>query len=549
MTLALAGLAKVVCALQVAQATVAGTVRDAESSRPVEHALVALTDLDRSVPTDSLGRYTLPDISPGPRRVAVRFIGYAPRTLHALVPREGSLEIDMELEPTPTRLATIEVRPPVAIRGVETWDTSVAADRSLSMAAVWNHPLLSEPDGFKALGGGDVALDPEWPSEMHIRGGASAQTDVCSTAFRSSVPMMRRASSAPGTRTRSPGCTSPPPILDPMSPRHSPAPSPARPAPGPRAPDPGQPQHHAGARHAGRTGRRRRQPVLLSLRSASPYFLSKHEGSYLRTEAGDWLATLETPALGGRLRLLGYENENEISAAAGVEAEIAPVLGRNRFEWRGRSMGAEWRRSLRNVSVRVLAWHATAAARLGLGGPDGRDEARGRAQRPRCHGVARAAVPPRSDTGGAPGRAESRRVRSRGRFGPVGIVGPERTNAGRHALRAARAAARRHHRPPDRSGALDGTGRVLPGTPGPAGVAAVRPPQPQRQRLGTHQFTQSLRNTESVVGNVFPADLFVGAGAPVCRWPGATRQPSLPNTGRPRGCDSGCRRTSAPSPV
>jgi hypothetical protein len=30
----------------------------------------------------------------------------------------------------------------------------------------------------------------------------------------------------------------------------------------------------------------------------------------------------------------------------------------------------------------------------------------------------------------------------------------------------------------------------------------------------THQFTQSLRNAESVVGNIFPADLFIGAGAP-----------------------------------
>jgi hypothetical protein len=30
----------------------------------------------------------------------------------------------------------------------------------------------------------------------------------------------------------------------------------------------------------------------------------------------------------------------------------------------------------------------------------------------------------------------------------------------------------------------------------------------------THQFAQSLRNAESVVGNVFPADLYVSAGAP-----------------------------------
>jgi hypothetical protein len=36
----------------------------------------------------------------------------------------------------------------------------------------------------------------------------------------------------------------------------------------------------------------------------------------------------------------------------------------------------------------------------------------------------------------------------------------------------------------------------------------------------THQFSQSLRNPESVVGNIFPADLFIGAGAaavPVAR--------------------------------
>ena len=38
MTLPLAGLAKVVCALQVAQATVAGTVRDAETGEKISRA-------------------------------------------------------------------------------------------------------------------------------------------------------------------------------------------------------------------------------------------------------------------------------------------------------------------------------------------------------------------------------------------------------------------------------------------------------------------------------------------------------------------------------
>src|SRR5262245_27665491 len=144
MTLGVAALAKVVLTLQVAQATVAGTVSDAETGRPVEHALVALADLERYASTDSHGRYTLSDISPGPHHITVRFIGYAPRTLDALVPREGSLEIDVAIQPTPTQLSPIEVRPSLTMRGVETWDTSAVADRSVSMAAVWNHPLRSE---------------------------------------------------------------------------------------------------------------------------------------------------------------------------------------------------------------------------------------------------------------------------------------------------------------------------------------------------------------------------------------------------------------------
>ena len=149
MALALAGLTKVVLALQVAQASVVGTVRDAETARPVEHALVMLTDLDRSASTDSIGRYPLSDVSPGPHHLTVRFIGYAPRTLHALVRARAGSRSTSGLQPTPTRLPPIEVRPALSMRGVEAWDASAAADRSVSMAAVWNHPLLSEPDGLQ----------------------------------------------------------------------------------------------------------------------------------------------------------------------------------------------------------------------------------------------------------------------------------------------------------------------------------------------------------------------------------------------------------------
>ena len=45
-----------VLALQTSQATIAGTVNDAHSGEPLKAAVVALTDLNRSVLTDSSGR-------------------------------------------------------------------------------------------------------------------------------------------------------------------------------------------------------------------------------------------------------------------------------------------------------------------------------------------------------------------------------------------------------------------------------------------------------------------------------------------------------------
>ena len=515
MTLAVAALAKVVLTLQLAQATVAGTVHDAETGRPIEHALVVLTDLERDVSTGADGRYRLSDVSPGPHHITVRFIGYAPRTLDALVPREGSLEIDVALQPTPTRLASIEVRPALSMRGVETWDTSAVADRSVSMAAVWNHPLLSEPDGFKALGGGDVVLDPESPSGMHIRGGASDQTGY----LLDGVPVFSPYHAAGVFSAWNP---------DALAGLHLSTSSPSLDRPEALAGTiagetraPGASLRTQGSLSTTQGRITLDGPVglgdsrfLLSLRSASPYFLSKHEASYLRSEAGDWLATIETPVLGGRVRVLGYENENEISAAAGAEVQIEPTPGRNRFEWRGRSLGAEWRRSLRHVSLRVLAWHATADA-----GSTWADSAGPmRLESARRDGGVTASVEQRTRRGMT--RAGLRFERSLTSYG-AGVDSATSETGALHAETPVATAFAEHAR------ALGPTtelriGATLSATKGerylgPRLQLGWRP----AERLSltasaarTHQFTQSLRNAESVVGNVFPADLFIGAGAP-----------------------------------
>ena len=71
--------------------------------------MVSLPDLDRTAVTSATGRYALAEVPAGPHHISIRFIGYEERTLHALVPRSGQLEIDVSLQPRPYRLATIAV--------------------------------------------------------------------------------------------------------------------------------------------------------------------------------------------------------------------------------------------------------------------------------------------------------------------------------------------------------------------------------------------------------------------------------------------------------
>ncbi len=168
--------ANILFTMQAAQATVAGAVRDEETGEPLAGAIVALPDLSRVTATDAAGRYVLLDVPPGPQHITIRFIGHAQRALHALVPASGRLDINVSLPSEPIRLGTIEVRTPLSLPGLEDMDTSGLYDRSTSMAAVRNNPLLSEPDALQGLDGGPVTMRPESPGGVHVRGGESDQT-------------------------------------------------------------------------------------------------------------------------------------------------------------------------------------------------------------------------------------------------------------------------------------------------------------------------------------------------------------------------------------
>ena len=84
--------------------------------------------------------------------------------------------IDVALHPAPLPLSPIDVRVPLPVRGVERTDSATPGDRVLTIAAIHNHPMLAEPDAFQALVGGEVVVQPESPSGLHLRGGASDHT-------------------------------------------------------------------------------------------------------------------------------------------------------------------------------------------------------------------------------------------------------------------------------------------------------------------------------------------------------------------------------------
>jgi hypothetical protein len=521
----LTGAATLLLVVHAAQTGVVGVVRDAESGEPLAGAVVALTDLDRAVLSDSLGRYAFAAVPPGPQHLTVRRIGYTSRTLHALVPADGQLEINIALRAAPVLLRAVEVRPNVSVRGLEGSEDREFPDHGLSIAAVRNHPLLAEPDVFLALSGGEVVLRPESPSGIHLRGGASDQTaylldgipvfspyhapatfsawnpdalervHVSSSASTPALPdalsgVVTAVTRAPGSQFRAQGSVST---------------TQARfVADGP-----------LGVEDAG---------YLVSVRSGFPGVIApRREPSYLKGESEDRLVTIRAPAFGGHVRLLGYESEDELDAAAVAHgADATPSNARrNAFTWSSQSVGMEWSRPVRGAVVRLVGWSASGHAGA-LWDAEGasplmlaslrRDEGvlgvveRSAMRVTTSAGLwvrqSRTSYDVRAADGGPPSIALAERTPLATVFlGHDWPIGPRL--AANVAFSAAAALGRVYANP----------------------QAQLRWSASPRLALSgsfarSHQFAQSLRNPESVVGNMFPVDLYVGAGSsgiPVAR--------------------------------
>lgn len=516
----LLGALKLVLAVQASQAAVAGTIRDGEGGEPLAGAVVTLTDVDRATVSDSAGRYRLSAVPPGPQHLSVKRIGYSPRTIHALVPGQGELEIDLSLHPVPLQLPTIVVRSTVAVRGLEQGDSTPYPDRGISAAALRNHPLLAEPDGFLALSGGEIAIDPEAPSGVHVRGGASDQTAYLLDGMPVFSPYHAAGTFSawnPDALDRLQVLSGSPSLAPPDALSGTVAAATRAPGTEFRAQGTVSTSHGRVTLHGpfGGSG----AGFLLSARSGFPGVVAPGgDPSYLRGRTGDVLAKVETPAFGGRLRVLGYDSGNELDAAtlAGSPDSATTGPARNGFEWHSRSFGVEWSRAIGDgVALRIRGWNARGEAEAAWRPTE--DSGFGLESDREDQGLLAAVE--RSSAGrftGAGIRAQRSRTsyRAAGREGPgIGTSLDARTPL---------AAVFVQHRRPVTSGL---TADVALSATGAAGDVHLGLQSELRWRLSpaasisgsytrSHQFSQSLRNSESVVGGIFPADLYVGAGAP-----------------------------------
>jgi hypothetical protein len=262
---------------------------------------------------------------------------------------------------------------------------------------------------------------------------------------------------------------------------------------------------------------------LLSVRSGLPTITApRDDASYVHGESGDRIIKIEIPALGGPLRLLRYDSGDEIRTSAQADDATDPpgLLQQNSFAWSSRSIGAEWSRPIAGTEVRVVGWRASTDAGSEWAAADG-PLAMAAARYDDGFLVAAKRVSSRSTTMGGI-RLERSHTSYRIDFQRDSVPDSQLDSRTVVATAFAEHATTLGSRTTLTAGGslaeLDGKLHAGP-------RARLQWKASERVSLSAsyarlHQFAQSLRNAESMTGNVFPADLYIGAGAatvPVAR--------------------------------
>ena len=327
-------------------ADLTGVVRDAETGEPVAGAIVSLDDLGRAAVTADDGSYLLADVPPGPQHVSVRLLGFHTRSLHVLVPAEGTLRVDLIIRMQPIEVEAVVARSRVPIRGVEDGGPDLDPTRRLSGAAIRNDPFTPEPDVLQALVGGSVQETPESGGGLHVRGGDGDELGYLLDGIPVFSPYhsgLRSGAWNPDAVARIELRSDPTLAVDGLSG-----------AVLATTIEPGDRVSVRGELSTSQVGLTLDGPLVgasgfvLAGRTGFPGLIySPDEASYVSGKDHDLLAKLTVPVGGGELRALAFDNRNVVHASSRPsEVGDDPVDPgpRNRYAWHGRSFGFTWDR-------------------------------------------------------------------------------------------------------------------------------------------------------------------------------------------------------------
>ena len=520
-------LGNILLGVQAPLASVSGRISDAETGTPIAGVVVSVPALGRATLSDSLGRYLIDRLPAGTYELAARRIGYGRWSVEVLLPEGASVEVAfaLRLEPIPVPEIQVRVPGPTVGGAVPLGGGGPVGfpERTLTSAELHDHPLIAEPDYFAGLAGGEVWLSPESPEGLHIAGGAADQV-----AFQlDGIPVLNPFHSA-GTF----GAWNPDVVAS-ASLSHDPAGGPSGVLGGTLA---GRTRAAAellevrGAVTASQTRLALSSPIgrdgggaLLGLRAGFPGLIGhKTEPSHLGGRNDDWTAKLDLPMLGGRFSLLGYGSGNSIGAspAGALRPAPPPDLEDHRFDWSSWSYGAGWTGPLADRLFQVRAWAATSDVGSRWIGSAGAEQL---AASRRDLGIS---ANIRGTGLGSTTTASLSLGTTRSDYRTREPGGPEGAMRLVSDLPLITGGVEQQRKLTDRSGLQLGlaatwtTGHVVLS---PAAGLWWQPLPLFRvsaNYMRRHQFNQSLRNPESVVGAVFPVDLTVGSGqggVPVAR--------------------------------
>ena len=508
--------------LALDSASVRGVIRSEPTGSGISGAMVEALDDGTSGSADTTGSYSLPLLAAGSHRLRFIARGYQPLILDVRVINGAPLGLDVTLVPIPTRLEAVRVMAPTPrLTGIEGPGAPVEPGRwSLSGDKIRQSTAFVEGDAFRLLATSpQVNMLPESPASVHVRGGSSDQN----LFLLDGAPVFSPVHSGQQLSAFNPD------IIDDLV-VHGAAPSAQYGGQlsgivdvrtSPTIPD------RATARGEFSTTNARSSidvPLIadrlgLSLSARHTYNGLRRENLAESSMPGTWFDAF------GKLMLRGANSELTLSSFAADNGLGFPSLngmsglsGNNHFEWTTGTQALALRRALGNKQVEVLAWRAHFDAEAAWSSDS---TSLGLSSAVRATGIS-AKFGVTQSRGQFSGGVEIQRLSSRYDISPTSVATSGANPSYLHLLSAPTIGsifAEQRWRISGRWSARAG-GRA-------SFVSELTPNLEPRLSLGyddgkrwefsagyarLHQYSQSLRGEESLLGTIVGPDFLVGAG-------------------------------------